>query len=66
LETQPESMTRIVLGATNMGIPFRVPIITILGLAHYRGGPAQGLDKIEPALLYRLGDEDRQLQYVFD
>jgi hypothetical protein len=35
-----------VLTAGDIGIIFQVPIITIPGLAHYGGGPAQGFDKL--------------------
>jgi hypothetical protein len=34
-----------------MGIPFRVPIIAIPGSARYGGGPAQGLNKLDPHVI---------------
>jgi hypothetical protein len=48
-----------VSGATDVGMPFEYPRISIPGPAHYGDGPTQGLEDW-------LGDEERQLQYVFD
>jgi hypothetical protein len=43
----------------DVGMPFGYPRISIPGPAHYGGALEQGLKD-------RLGDEDRQFQYVFD
>jgi hypothetical protein len=48
-----------VSGATDMGMPFWYPRISIPGSAHYRGGQVQWLKDW-------LGDEEGRFQYVFD
>jgi hypothetical protein len=51
--------SRHVQNESDVGMPFEYPRISIPGLSHYEDGLAYGLE-------YWLGDEERQVQYVFD